>query len=56
MSKIQNKVYLNILHKTSFPKSPKTLSLDKPTKSYKRYKFQGPKNNKNRGIGGACSS
>ena len=46
MSKIQNKVYLNNLHNLSFPKSPKTLNLDKPTKSYKRYKIQGSKNNK----------
>ena len=44
--KKQNKVYLNNLHKTSFPKSPKTLILDKPLKSYKQYKNQGSKNNK----------
>ena len=37
MSKIQNKAYLKILHNLSFPKSPKTLNLDKPNKSYKRY-------------------
>ena len=38
MSKIQNKSYLNILHILSFPKSPKTLNLDKPLKSYKQNK------------------
>ena len=37
MTKIQNKAYLNILHNLSFPKSPKSLNLDKPNKSYKRY-------------------
>ena len=45
MSKIQNKAYLNNLHNTSFPKSPKTLNLDKPNKSYKRYNIQGSKRN-----------
>ena len=35
-----------ILHNLSFPKSPKTLNLDKPLKSYKQYKNQGSKNNK----------
>ena len=43
--KKQNKVYLKILRNLSFPKSPKTPNLDKPTKSYKGFKIQGPKRN-----------
>ena len=35
--KIPNKAYLNILHNLSFPKSPKSLDLDKLVKSYKGY-------------------
>ena len=42
-SKIQNKAYLNILHNLSFPKSPKSLDLDKLVKSYKREKNKGSK-------------
>ena len=34
------------LHNLSFSKSLKTLNLDKPLKSYKQYKNQGPKINK----------
>ena len=34
---MQNKVYLKILHNLSFSKSPKSLNLDKPNKSYKQY-------------------
>ena len=43
ISKIQNKAYLNNLNNTSFPKSPKSLDLDKLVKSYKRNKNQGSK-------------
>ena len=50
MTKIQNKAYLKILHNLSFPKSLKSLNLDKPIKSYAGFgardlavKGQGPK-------------
>ena len=37
MTKIQYKAYQNNLHNTSFPKSPKSLNLDKLVKRYKGY-------------------